>query len=243
MYSCLLGSGVQYVIHIQENIMHHYAYLLEFKNGMKYVGARSGKVEPRLDSTYLGSGRYLPASRHENRQEVTKTILAIFNTREELIEFEENYIVNNNCVDDPNYYNKRIRVYDKHGKNHKPRGFTEQDRLKASNTIRKRNYTKGANRTPAQLAHDQWCIDNFVGVKNPAKGHKGITNHAFIPWYYIDPQGNYVEVHDKTKIEKAPELGFTPRQLGHAFHYTNEHVKSNRLPRKGWTFGNLPRPI
>lgn len=243
MYSCLLGSGVQYVIHIKEIIMYHYAYLLEFKNGMKYVGAKTGKIEPKLDSTYLGSGRHLPDSRHENRQDVTKTILATFNTREEAIRFEEDYIVNNNCVDDPNYYNKRIRVYDKHGKKHNPRGFTKQDRLKSNATVKRRNYTKGANRTPAQLANDLRISESFKGIPNLAKGHKGIKNNAFIPWYYICPNGNYVEVHDKTKTDKAPELGFTLRQLTQGFCEKNEHQKARTLPRKGWTFGNLPRPI
>lgn len=40
----------------------------------------------------------------------------------------------------------------------------------------------------------------------------------------------------------AASLGFTPRQLGHGFHYTNEHKVAQKMPRKGWVFGNLPRP-
>ncbi len=222
--------------------MHHYAYLLTFPNGMKYVGAKSGKVKPELDSTYLGSGRDLPKDRHEYRSKIVKEILGIFNSRSELIDYEANYIEVNDCVNSNQYYNLRYTVYDKHNKGHTGRGFTKACKSKATATYKKRNYTKGANRTPAQLAHDQWCRDNFVGVKNPAKGHSGISNQGFISWYYIDPEGNYVEVHDQTKIDKAPELGFTARQLGHGFHYTNEHKKSNRPPRKGWTFGNLPRP-
>lgn len=241
-YSSYLGSGVQYVIHNKENNMHHYAYLLTFKNGMKYIGARSGKVLPEHDVTYLGSGRNLPSDRHDKRGEIVKEILGIFNTREDLINYETNYIETHDCVNNPNYYNLRHSVYDKYGKGHGSSGFTKESRIKSAATARKRKYTKDANRTPAQLAHDRWCSENFKGVKNPAKGHHGTSNHGFEPWYYIDPDGNYVEVHDQTKIEKAPELGFTARQLGHGFHYTNQHKKAKTLPRKGWTFGNLPRP-
>lgn len=222
--------------------MHHYAYLLTFPNGIKYVGARSGSVEPELDTTYLGSGRMLPQDRHEHRDQVQKDILKVFTNRDDLIEFETNYIEQHDCVNSDSYYNLRHKVYDKHNKGHGSSGFTDESRAKSMATIKKRNYTKSANRTPAQLAHDQWCSKNFTGVKNPAKGHSGTDNHGFVPWYYIDPDGNYVEVHDQTKSDKAPEFGLTPRQLGHAFHHTNQHCKSNRLPRKGWTFGNLPRP-
>lgn len=221
--------------------MYHYAYLLTFPNGKQYVGARSTKVLPKLDSTYLGSGRDLPYDRHDYRHLVNKVILKEFSTRKELIEFEEDYIINNKCIESNNWYNLKIGTYDKHGKNHVNNGFTTESRIKASKTIKKRNYVKG-NRTPAQQAKDIKCSIQSTGIKNPAKGHKGTTNTAFIPWYYIDPNGNYVEVHNETKRDKAKQLGFTERQLIHGFHYTNEHKESNRLPRKGWTFGNLPKP-
>ena len=222
--------------------MYHYAYLLTFQDNMKYVGARSTKIKPQLDSTYLGSGRGLPASRHDNRHNINKIILQEFNNREDLIKFEENFIITNNCVESNEWYNQRYSAYDKHSKNHGSSGFTKESRKKAMDTIKRRNYTKSANRTPAQLAHDQWCSDNFTGIKNPAKGHKGVTNQGFVPWYYIDPEGNYVEVHNETKRDKAKQLGFTERQLEHGFHYTNIHQEARTMPRKGWTFGNLPRP-
>ena len=39
---------------------YHYTYLLEFSNGMKYIGCHSTNIKPDLDFNYLGSGRALP---------------------------------------------------------------------------------------------------------------------------------------------------------------------------------------
>lgn len=55
--------------------MYHYCYLLEFPDGMKYVGAKSSKLRPDLDTTYLGSGKDLPKDRHDYRHLINKTIL------------------------------------------------------------------------------------------------------------------------------------------------------------------------
>ena len=52
--------------------MYHYAYLLTFPDGMKYVGARSIHFQPELDVTYLGSGKALPKDRHNNRHLIHK---------------------------------------------------------------------------------------------------------------------------------------------------------------------------
>lgn len=221
----------------------HYVYLLTFPDGMLYVGCRSTNLKPEHDTTYLGSGKYLPKDRHDYRELIQKDILYISNSREDALNFEEQYIIQNDCVSSKNYYNKRRRVFDKKGlPSSNPMNSTL--RAKAAKTFKKRDYTKNGNRTIAQLAHDKWCSENFKGVKNPAKGHIGITNSAFIPWYYITPEGNYVEVLDKTK-EEYSELGilpFTKRQLRHRFHYTNQHQVGKRTPFLGWVFGNLPIP-
>lgn len=226
--------------HLRNN---HYVYLLTFPNGMKYVGYRSTNLKPELDTTYLGSGRYLPPDRHSYRNLISKEILFTASTRQEALDFEEQYIIDNNCIKSEEFYNKRRRVFDKKGlPNSNP--FTAELRAKASKTFKERNYSKNGNRTPAQLAHDKWCSENFTGVKNPAKGHLGTTNCAFVEWYYITPDGTYVEVKDKTKEEYADLniLPFTKRQLQHRFHYTNQHRLGKRTPFLGWVFGNLPIP-
>lgn len=218
--------------------MYHYAYLLTFPNGKKYIGARSFHLKPELDTTYLGSGKALPKGRHDYRDLVQKDILQVFDTRKELLEFEKNFIKSNNCIEDENWYNLRLSTFDRHGQktpNRKP-----YDKQTTSGNTLKRRYRN--YRTPAQIDGTERMKKALTGVSNPAKGHKGISNSGFIPWYYITPNGDYVEVFDKTKKEMAKELGFTERQLGHGFHHTNEHQCAKSMPRKGWTFGNLPRP-
>lgn len=219
--------------------MYHYAYILTFPNNMKYIGARSFRLKPDLDTTYLGSGRYLPKDRHDNRHCVQKEIIKCFNTREELVNFEKSFIIENQCVESSDWYNARKSTYDRYGTKTLNRAKPTEP-YKSGITF-KRRYGQGY-RTPAQIDGAKRMREKLTGVANPLKAHHGIDNSGFTAWYYINPLGVYVEVHDKTKQEMAEELGFTARQLGHGFHYTNEHKCSNRLPRKGWTFGNLPRP-
>lgn len=225
--------------------MNHYLYLLEFSDGKKYVGARSTKLKPQLDTCYLGSGKALPT----DRSNCNKIILATYSSREELIRAEIQFIINNNCVKSDTYYNLRTSTFDKHGM-----GCTNTDFLKGKtkeNTeyIRKANIVRrsytGNNRTPAQKAHDESMRGVSTGP-NAAKGNPGISNPAFIPWYYITPNGDYHEVFDKTKQEFAKSIGATVRQINHRFIKENEHKQVHRTrgakPLRGYTFGNLPRP-
>ena len=221
--------------------MYHYVYLLTFPDAMKYIGVHSTTIEPHLDTCYLGSGKHLPSDR--TPQSCCKTILEVFTSREEAVEYEVNLITVTNAVMTPNYYNARLRTFDRHGSKltDAQREVISRNSKGFSRVAWGKKYS-GDGRTPAQRAGTLSMITKNTGVKNPAKGSPGISNQGFVPWYYITPEGEYVEVHDKTKQEYASILGFTPRQLGHGFHHTNEHRRSDRLPRKGWTFGNLPRP-
>lgn len=220
--------------------MFHYVYLLEFENGKGYIGMRSTTLEPELDTCYLGSGRALPP---RDSSSCTKTILKVFPTREEARKYEIDLIVLNDCVKSPIWYNLRRNTFDKHGStlSEEHKKLISKQHLGTKRPEFSRKYV-GENRTPAQKAGSIRAGIKIKGTKNPAKGSLGITNQGFTPWYYITPNGDYVEVHDEPKQDYAIKLGFTPRQLGHGFHYTNEHKESNRKPRKGWTFGNLPRP-
>lgn len=207
---------------------------------MKYVGAKSTNIKPELDTTYLGSGRLLPKDRHDNRHTVNKVIIGNFATRDELMEFERNFIIQNNCCKDTQWYNQRVKTYDLHGALGHNNSKSTLASITQGLTMTKR-YGNGF-RTPAQIDGAKRMAVTNTGTKNPFKGHLGTSNSGFVPWYYITPMGDYVEVLDKTKRELAKELGFTERQLTNGFHHTNIHKKARTLPRKGWTFGNLPKP-
>ena len=220
--------------------MHHYVYLLEFPDGKKYVGMHSTTIEPLLDACYLGSGKALPARLPET---CTKTILGIFDTRQEAANYEIEFIVNNNCVASDEYYNLRIKTHDKHGTKLSPehREICRKISQGRSRIEYGKKYS-GDGRTPAQRAGDKRAAEKIRGTKCPAKSNPGATNGGFSSWYYITPAGEYVEVHDVAKQDYADYLGVTARQLGHRFHYSNEHKVAKTKPLKGWTFGNLPKP-
>lgn len=220
--------------------MNHYVYLLEFPNGMGYVGLHSTKIDPAIDTCYLGSGRALPP---RSSSSCKKTILATFPTREEAVQYEIDIIELNDCVASDDWYNLRKRTHDKHGSSLSPehRQLISETHKGRDRSAYGKKYT-GVGRTPAQRAGSIVAAEKVRGTKCPNKGKPGTSNTGFSPWYYIDPTGNYVEIHDIPKQDYAAKLGVNPRQLGHRFHYTNEHVVAKSKPLKGWTFGNLPRP-
>lgn len=220
--------------------MFHYVYLLEFPNGMGYIGLHSTVIQPELDICYLGSGKALPP---RDTTSCTKTILATFPTRETALQYEIDLIIANDCVKSEIWYNLRRNTFDKHGSTLNPQHIKQivENRTGKLRTEYGKKYS-GEGRTPAQKAGDKRAGLKILGTKNPAKGSPGISNQGFTPWYYITPTGEYVEVLDTPKQDYASKLGFTARQLGHRFHYTNEHKVARTLPAKGWTFGNLPRP-
>lgn len=218
--------------------MYHYAYVLEFKDGMRYLGARSYHLPPHLNTTYLGSGRALPKDRKDNPSSVFKLVIAEFGTRDELMAFEREKIEELDCCASERWYNIRKATYDRHGSEPWNKG-KNVDRTQAALTFSARY--KG-NRTPAMIKAHAETAEKIRGVKNPDKGHKGTDNSAFNPWYYITPLGAYVEVHDTTVTAMATTLGFTYNQLVQRMRSKNAHKPAIKGGAKGWTFGVLPRP-
>jgi len=85
----------------------HYCYeIYNKRNGMKYFGVRSSEQQPDKDVKYWGSGsRIMEAIRTEGVNNFEKRILECFETRDEAMEYEEYYMTENDCVDNPEYYN------------------------------------------------------------------------------------------------------------------------------------------
>lgn len=218
--------------------MNHYSYLLEFSNGMRYYGARSTELDPQLDASYLGSGKALPEDRYTTNRPV-KTVTNTFNTRKELLEHEKEFLILNRCCTDAGWYNRRLTSTDRHGISNPWNQHKVNNKEKFSRTYSERY--KG-NRSPAMLAAHARTAELIRGVLNPAKGHKGITNAAFKPWYYITPKGEYVEVLDTTIKDMGNKLGLTTRQISNRFSSVNINKPAKTKPLKGWVFGYLPRP-
>ena len=220
--------------------MYHYVYLLEFDDGMAYVGLHSTVIKPELDVCYLGSGKALPP---RSPKTCTKTIIKIFDNRQDAHEYECDLIKEWDCVKSPLFYNLRHKTHDKHGSSlsAEHRQMISERQLGRKRPEYGKKYS-GAGRTPAQRDGDRRAGEKTRGTKNPAKGLSGTDNNGFKPWYSISPSGVYTEYLNETKQDVAALLGVTPRQLIHRFHYTNEHRVCRVKSLKGWAFGNLPRP-
>lgn len=226
--------------------MFHYNYLLKFSDGMQYIGCRSSSIKPELDTCYLGSGKGLP---DRDKSNCTKVILAEFPTRDEAIKAEVKYILDHDCVNSPEWYNRCYSANDRHGKTSdkctgtkamqsKLKGRTAETHEYIRKANEKRKAYSGANRTPAQIEADKVRKEKSKG-KNPSKGHSSTTNPSFSPWYYIKDTGEKVIVSECTKKDYAPKLGITPRQLEHRFHHTNINKPAKQGKLKGWVFGNV----
>lgn len=223
--------------------MYHYVYLIEFNDGMKYVGVHSTNIKPELDTRYLGSGRALPERSPET---CNKRILGIYPDRASAIQAEKDYIISNNCCESDEFYNIRIGSFDLHGFTKKTsKGIAAAAEKLSGRIVGKMakeaaNHLKGEQRTPAQKAGAISMREKLTGLKNPKKAHKGIENSAFVPWYYITPQGEYYEVRNETKKDFAIRHDKHPNSVLNRCRNDSEHLKAKWGQWKGWTFGNLP---
>ena len=85
---------------------HHYCYLVhDHVNDMYYFGKRASEKPPEQDK-YMGSGKKLLAAMKEHGKErFSKKVLAVFDNEHDCGEFEDAYMAEHDCVDDPKYYN------------------------------------------------------------------------------------------------------------------------------------------
>lgn len=81
--------------------MNHYVYKTILEGSDKYyIGRRSSKKDPILDN-YLGSGKWVKSIKEKSR--LSKVILEVFDTFDDLLIGEENWIAEH--FDDPNNMN------------------------------------------------------------------------------------------------------------------------------------------
>lgn len=107
--------------------MYHYTYIITnntelIEYGKYYIGVRSCECDPRLDETYYGSSVYLTEDiNRKNKSNFTKTIIKIFDTRNEAmaheIKLHEQFDVENNNLF-YNKYNANAAGFSWYGKHH-----------------------------------------------------------------------------------------------------------------------------
>ena len=134
-----------------ERKYYHYCYLItNTVDGMMYFGVRSSETVPAKDTKYYGSGKIITQKMKElGKDKFTKDILACFDTRDEALAFEEDYMAKHDCVDNPKYYNLSARStggrFDYHedlkdGRTESPQ---EKNGAAKESTILKRKLEKG----------------------------------------------------------------------------------------------------
>lgn len=213
--------------------MNHYTYEIKFENGMKYLGVRSCKC-PIEEDVYTGSSKLIPSELYATCE---KTILATFSTRIDAQQDEIKRHAELDVARNPEYYN---------GVNAKSTGFSPIGLTKShSENVRKRaekfRAYRGANRTEAQKEADLKVSKFQKGRKCPEKGNSGMDNHKVKPWYYITPQGDYVEVYDSIRSYLLTHEVFKDWKPSKIYERisTKPHIPGVRGALKGYTFGYL----
>lgn len=237
---------------------HNYVYEIKYSNNKKYIGVRSCNCEPEDDTSYLGSSKIIPS---DIKSTGIKTILKTFESREEAVKYEMELQLKDNVKFSDEYYNQVIQTsikFDQSGckaeththiksMQEKLTGRTAKDYEYIREANKKRILLKGNNQTEAQKLGRLKQADAIRGIKNPSKGHPGVTSTSFVPWYFIDNNGIKTIITNISKKDFASSLGLSYRQFIHRFHKDNEHKKLETLKSKnskiyGWTFGNMTEP-
>lgn len=235
----------------------NYVYIIDYPNGMKYIGVRSCNCEIKNDK-YLGSSKIIPI---DIKNKGIKRILKTFKTRAEAILYERELQLKFNVKFSNEYYNQVVQTstkFDQSGCTAETHEHVMRMKLKLTGRTKentdyirianeKRKMYRGENQTDLQKAGRLKQAETIRGTKNPLKGHPGASSTSFVPWYYIDNNGIKTIISNISKKDFAKSLGLSYRQLIHRFHKDNEHKKNLSVRNLnsgiyGWTFGNVRQP-
>lgn len=98
------------------------------------------------------------------------------------------------------------------------------------------NTTEGGEATKGYLHTEESKLAMSIYRKGR---NTGISNSRFVPWYYITPNGTYVEVYHLSKLEWAKQKGYTKSQIRNRFTKKFIDKTSSQGVFKGWCFGNI----
>lgn len=125
--------------------MNHYTYLIQsLDKTMNYIGSRSCKCDPTEDC-YWGTSKHLPwgkkGSKQDQSSQATKTILQVFNTKQEALEHEI-YLHNKYSVHtNENFWNQAKQTSTKFDTTGKSFTFTKNhiENMKKSHVFREKS--------------------------------------------------------------------------------------------------------
>jgi hypothetical protein len=221
---------------------------------MTYIGVRTSKVLPELDTSYWGSSKHLPKDVSKTH---IKTVLALFFTREWAVEYEV-YLHNKYDVAvNPAFYNKAKQTSTKFDTTGTTLSEEHAQRMRVLNIGRKHTEEakrklseahKGKIKSPESRAKMSLAQKRYVSSPdyvNPNKGkpfsekarvklketlkscthNKSTNNTKFSPWFITDTVNNVTWLfYDKTKVEYATELGIPHSTLRAAAKHSRGHI-------------------
>ncbi len=216
--------------------MYHYTYLIQHKTENKrYIGVRSSVNDPKLDTNYWGSSKYLPIGVKETH---VKIILQVFNTREEAVAHEIYLHKTNNVSTDNSYYNRAKQTSTKFDTTGTTYMCSEEKKLAISNG----NKGKKRSKELAKIMGDR-LKNNRPTEEAKLKGiqkriengkTKGIKSVKFKPWFISTSSVTYLFT-SVTKAEQSIIDGHYKK------YYADLQKKQNRLncPVKTFKYGSV----
>lgn len=248
--------------------MFHYTYLIQNKlNDMRYIGVRSSKVHPTLDTNYWGSSKYLPSNVKEDH---VKIILKIHETRKDAIEHEILLHTLNDVAINPTYYNKAKQTstgFDtsgvpiseavKHNLSIKLKGrtFTEEHREKISKSLlnrpksdehrkncsraQKKRAKSAGYRNPRQGVSLTEETKEKISISKKAAGNSCSTkNNRFKPWFISYDNVTHL-YYINTKEEISIQHGYNKTAYQELSTRSKGHIPVKKGKFKGLVVGNI----
>lgn len=220
--------------------MYHYVYLLiNTITGHKYIGKRSCNIHPNLDTSYMGSSRYVP------KEQCDKIILSLHSSSklalDEEIRLHNLYEVGIN----PDFYNKAKQTstsFDTTGIKTKMKPETKVKIGLANKGVSKTLTNEQREKLKAHLAKFRTPeVRKKASTTLSIQGsNKGIKNSQFTPWYISTPTVTHLFLNIP-KNTKAIQDGFKSPK-----HYVDLQRKlkgsiKHRVYGTITAIGNLPK--
>ena len=219
--------------------MYYYTYLLTNRiTGMKYIGKRTSKILPILDTSYMGSSKHVPIA------ECDKIILSEFSNHLDLVNEEIRLHNLFDVAKNAEFYNRAKQTSTKFDTTGVKFIRSEEHKINISNA------TTGVKKTltPEQRQTNKQRLATYHTPEIRAKAattlknnesNKGTKNSSFRPWYISTATVTYLFL-DISKIEKALCDGFAKK------HYVDLQRKltglhKHKLYGQITAIGNLPK--
>lgn len=161
--------------------MHHYAYLITYTDGKKYIGVRSCKHPVEDDAAYIGSSRHTPNHLFDSKQ-----ILGRFATRELAVAHEVELHAQYQVATSTEFYNRSRQTTTKFNTTgvKLDRSIEHNDKIRRALTGRKRSpeecasISAGKKGVPRKTPHSAATREKMRQARLGKTGHMKGQQHS-----------------------------------------------------------------